>query len=164
MLLIQDQREKHGKHFEIENYCKEHNIPILRKRLDVGDYMLGEYAPSGVKPIGKISVDTKQDIAELSNDLYRDKLSFNKKYRKCYEKGIVLIVLVGQNITSISEILAWSSPHSKIPGKMLFDMIGRIKRSYNVKFAFCEKKNIGDVVLGMLSGKISNGTANCWFV
>jgi hypothetical protein len=150
MIIIQDQREKHGHHNEISNYCKEHEIPLIRKRLEVGDYMLGEVKCGKVVPIGKRSIDTKQDLAELSSDLYRDKTEFNKKYRKCYENGIELYVLVEQEITSLNDILSWSSPHSKISGRMLYDMIDRVRKSYGVKFVFCRKENVAQTIINIL--------------
>ena len=151
MLIIQDQREKRGHHNEISNYCKEHEIPLIRKRLEVGDYMLGEIKCGKVVPIGKRSIDTKQDLSELSSDLYRDKTEFNKKYRKCYEQGIELYVLVEQEITSLNDILSWISPHSKISGKMLYDMIDRVRKSYGVKFVFCRKENVAQTIINILT-------------
>jgi predicted peroxiredoxin len=151
MLIIQDQREKHGHHNEISNYCKSHEIPLIRKRLEVGDYMLGEIKCGKVVPIGKRSIDTKSGgISELCADLYRDKKEFNKKYRKCYEQGIELYVLVEQEITSLNDILSWSSPHSKISGKMLYDMIDRVRKSYGVKFVFCRKENVAQTIINIL--------------
>lgn len=150
MLIIQDCREKCGHHLAIERYCKTHEIPLIRKRLEVGDYMLGEIKCGKVVPIGKRSIDTKQDLAELSSDLYRDKTEFNKKYRKCYEQGIELYVLVEQEITSLNDILSWSSPHSKISGKMLYDMIDRVRKSYGVKFVFCRKENVAQTIINIL--------------
>lgn len=150
MLIIQDQREKRGHHSVIETYCKEHEIPLMRKRLEVGDYMLGEIKCGRVVPIGRRSIDTKQDLSELSSDLYRDKTEFNKKYRKCYENGIELYVLVEQEITSLNDILSWSSPHSKISGKMLYDMIDRVRKSYGVKFVFCRKENVAQTIINIL--------------
>jgi hypothetical protein len=150
MLIIQDQREKRGHHLAIEQYCKTHEIPLMRKRLEVGDYMLGEIQFGKVVPIGKRSIDTKQDLAELSSDLYRDKTEFNKKYRKCYENGIELYVLVEQEIKSLNDILSWSSPHSKISGKMLYDMIDRVRKSYGVKFVFCRKENVAQTIINIL--------------
>jgi hypothetical protein len=150
MLIIQDQREKHGHHNFLELYCKEREIPIMRKRLEVGDYMLGDIQFGKVVPIGKRSIDTKQDLAELSSDLYRDKTEFNKKYRKCYEQGIELYVLVEQEIKSLSDILSWSSPHSKISGRMLYDMIDRVRKSYGVKFVFCRKENVAQTIINIL--------------
>ena len=151
MLIIQDQRERHGHHNNIENYCKEHDIPIIRKRLEVGDYMLGTIENGRVKPIGKRSVDVKSlGASELAKDLYQDKKSFNKKYKKCYEQGIELYVLVEQEITSLTDILSWSSPHSKISGKMLYDMIDRVRKSYGVKFVFCRKENVAQTIINIL--------------
>ena len=150
MLIIQDQREKHGHHNLIENYCKTNEIPLMRKRLEVGDYMLGEIKCGKVVPIGKRSIDTKQDLAELSSDLYRDKVQFNRKYKKCYEQGIELYVLVEQEITSLNDILSWSSPHSKISGRMLYDMIDRVRKSYGVKFVFCRKENVAQTIINIL--------------
>lgn len=150
MLIIQDQREKHGHHNSIELYCKDHEIPLMRKRLEVGDYMLGEIKCGKVVPIGKRSIDTKQDLAELSSDLYRDKTEFNKKYRKCYEQGIELYVLVEQEIKRLNDILSWSSPHSKISGRMLYEMIDRVRKSYGVKFVFCRKENVAQTIINIL--------------
>ena len=151
MIIIQDQREKKGHHLAIEQYCKEHEIPLMRKRLEVGDYMLGEIKCGKVVPIGKRSIDTKSGgISELCSDLYRDKVAFNKKYKKCYEQGIQLYVLVEQEIKSLNDILSWSSPHSKVNGRMLYDMIDRVRKSYGVKFVFCRKENVAQTIINIL--------------
>ena len=150
MLIIQDQREKRGHHNSIELYCKEHEIPLMRKRLEVGDYMLGEIKCGKVVPIGKRSIDTKAHLAELSSDLYRDKVQFNRKYKKCYDQDIQLYVLVEQEIKSLSDLLSWCSPHSKISGKMLYDMIDRVRKSYGVKFVFCRKENVAQTIINIL--------------
>ena len=152
MILICDTRQKKNKHQNIDKYCKEHNIIMANKCLDVGDYMLGAYENGRFFPIGNRSVDTKADVGEIANDLYRDKKSFNKKYKKCYEQGIQLYVLVEQEIKSLTDILSWSSPHSKISGKMLYDMIDRVRKSYGVKFVFCRKENVAQTIINILTG------------
>ena len=53
MILLCDTRQQEGKHKNIEQYCKRHNIEMVKQKLDVGDYML---------PGGKVSIDTKQDL------------------------------------------------------------------------------------------------------
>lgn len=150
MLIIQDCREKCGHHLAIEQYCKSHEIPLIRKRLEVGDYMLGEIKCGKVVPVGKRSIDTKAHLQELCGDLYRDKVAFNKKYKKCLDNGIELYVLVEQEIKSLSDILSWSSPHSKISGKMLYDMIDRVRKSYGVKFVFCRKERVAQTIINIL--------------
>lgn len=142
MILIQDCREKHGHHSEIENYCREHNITIIRKKLNVGDYML---------PSGKVSIDTKQSLLELANDLYRDKLAFNKKYKKCLQDGIKLIVLVQEPIGSLNDLIKWKNPHTKINGRMLLELINTVRLSYGVEFRFYDKKNVGETIIRLLS-------------
>lgn len=151
MIIIQDCREKNGHHSEISRHCEQHEIPLFRMRLEVGDYMLGEVQNGRCRPIGKRSIDTKQDIAELASDLYRDKLAFNKKYKKCYEQGIELYVLVEQEITSLSDIVSWKSKHTKVNGRMLLDMIDRVKKSYGVKFVFCKKEDVAQTIINILS-------------
>ncbi len=142
MILLQDCREKRGKHLNIEKYCEQNNIRIQRVRLNVGDYMF---------PNGKVSVDIKQNLGELASDLHRDRLEFNKKYKKCYHDNIRLIVLVEEPITKMSEILSWKSKHSRISGKYLFDMMYDIKLSYGVEFKFCSKKETAKTIIELLS-------------
>ena len=153
LIMVQDAREKKSKHNNIEDYCREHNIPIVRKMLDVGDYRLATINNKGqIEYINNRALDTKGGGAlELANDLYRDKLQFNKKYKKCYNQGIELYVLVEQEIKSLNDILSWSSPHSKISGKMLYDMIDRVRKSYGVKFVFCKKENVAQTIINILT-------------
>jgi hypothetical protein len=113
--------------------------------------MLGEIRCGKVVPIGKRSVDTKSGLLdELAKDLYQDKVNFNRKYRKCLDNGIELYVLVEQEITSLNDILSWSSPHSKISGRMLYDMIDRVRKSYGVKFVFCRKEKVAQTIINIL--------------
>lgn len=153
MIIIQDCREKAGYHRNIEDYCKQHGIPLIRKRLDVGDYMLGTIKNGDVKPIGNRSVDVKGvgGLSELATDLYRDKLAFNRKYRKCYEQGIQLYVLVEQEVKSLDDIVSWKSKHTKVNGRMLLDMMDRVKKSYGVKFVFCKKEDTAQTIINILS-------------
>lgn len=153
MIIIQDFREKHGHHNSIEQYCKENNILLYRMKLEVGDYMLGTFQNGKYVPIGNISVDTKQDLSELATDLYKDKLAFNKKYRKCYDSKIQLYVLVEQEVKSLQDIVTWSSPHTRVNGRLLLDMIDRLRKSYGVKFVFCPKNQTAQNIINILSNK-----------
>ena len=56
MTLIEDSRQQEGKHKHIEDYCKRNGITMIRKCLNVGDYMLSE---DGENPSGTVSIDTK---------------------------------------------------------------------------------------------------------
>lgn len=151
MIILQDFREKRGHHKEIEEYCEQNDILLHRLSLDVGDYMLGKFENGRYSPVGTVSIDTKQDLEELASDLHRDKLEYNKKYRKCFEQGIKLIVLVQQPIVSLSQILKWKSKHSNITGRYLYELMERLRLSYGIQFKFCDKKNVGKVVRDLLT-------------
>jgi hypothetical protein len=153
MIILQDFREKHGHHNEIEEYCKKNNILLHRMKLEVGDYMFGSFSEGKYHPIGNISVDTKQNIAELAADLYKDYLSFNKKYKKCYENHIKLYILVGEEIDSLIDIVRWKSKHSNISGRFLLDLIDRVRKSYGVKFVFCNKHSLANNIISILKGE-----------
>ena len=141
MILIEDSRNKIGKHNNIFKYCKEHGIEIQRKVLNVGDYML---------PQGTTAVDTKADIEELASDLHRDKLALNKKYKKCLQDGIKLVVLVEEEMPTLNDLLSWKSKHSRINGAYLFEMMRAVKLSYGVRFAFCSPKKTAQKLLELL--------------
>lgn len=151
MIIIQDFREKRGHHCEISDYCKENKILLYRMKLEVGDYMLGTFENGKYKPIGNKSIDTKQDLSELATDLYKDKIAFNKKYRKCYDNKIQLYVLVEQEVKTLRDIVTWSSPHTRVNGRLLLDMIDRLRKSYGVKFVLCPKNQTAQKIIEILT-------------
>lgn len=141
MIILQDHREKIGKHNNIERYFETQGIVRHRCRLNVGDYMF----PNGTK-----SVDVKDSLEELANDLYRDKKDLNKKYKKCLHDKIKLIVLIEEPIKNISELKSWKSQHSKINGRLLVDLIHTLQISYGIRFIFCHPKDTGAKILELL--------------
>ena len=146
MILLCDTRQKKNKHKNIENYCKLNNITMIDKCLDVGDYMF---------PNGTIAVDTKQDLLELAKDLYQDKKAFNKKYKKCYEQGIELWVLVEEKINTLDELANWHNEHTKVNGRMLIDMIHRLKVSYGVRFKFASRQESPKILIEILKKEVN---------
>lgn len=109
-------------------------------------------------PGGKISVDIKQNCEELANDLYTDMKNFNKKYKKCYEQKIQLWVLIEEKMSNIDELSNWKSKHSRIDGRLLINMIHRLRVSYGVRFKFASKQDSPTILLKILEGKIT------WFL
>lgn len=144
MIILQDHREKKGHHTAVEKYLKEQGYSLLRVRLNVGDYMF----PNGTK-----SVDLKKNLEELASDLHKDRLAYNKKYKKCYQDKIQLFVLVEEKVNSLDEIARWKSKHSRINGAYLLEMIHTIKVSYGVRFVFCSPKETAQMLLHILKGE-----------
>lgn len=152
MIIIQDSNEKIGHHDNIEQYCDKNSIALYRERLEVGDYMLATFTNGRICPIGDVSVDVKGGgLTELATDLYRDKQAFNKKYSKCYKNKIKLVVLVEEEVKGIKDIVNWKSPHTRITGKCLLEMMHEIKIMYGVKFMFCKKEKVGETVVRILT-------------
>lgn len=161
LIMVQDAREKKSHHNNVEGYCKKLGIPIIRKMLNVGDYRLANLDGNGnIAYLNNIAVDVKGSgkgsdcgLLELANDLYRDKQSFNRKYRKCLKDKVKLIVLVEQEVKSLRELVSWKSTYTKITGRELLNMIETIRVSYGVDFRFCDKKNVGESVIALLQGE-----------
>jgi hypothetical protein len=144
MILIEDTRQQRGKHDNVHKYCKSIGVEIYPLTLAVGDYMLGCLIDGEIKPYGDKSVDTKQSIGELANDLVNDDFGLNRKYRKCYEQNIHLIVLIEEDgYTNLSDICKWKNKHGKLSGRQLMEKMYRLHVSYGVEFLFCNRKETG---------------------
>ena len=148
MVLLEDTRNKIGKHKNVHAYCEKHGIELIRECLDVGDYML---------PDGKISVDTKKDLSELSTNLLnpQDKKRFMREVRRAREAGIQLVVLCehGGKIKCLQDVASWESSYSPVKGRALVDAMHRLNVSYGVRFEFCQKRSTGKRIVEILEGK-----------
>lgn len=152
MILIEDTRQQKGKHNNVHKYCDSQGIEIYPLTLTVGDYMLGEVQNGKVVPIGNRAIDTKFALIELAGDLSKDEQALDKKYRKCYEQGIKLIVLIEEPFGSIQEIASWKNPHGFVNGRKLLDKMHRLKMMYGIDFMFCDKKRTGETLIKLLKG------------
>lgn len=152
MILIEDTRQQKGKHNNVHKYCDSQGIEIYPLTLTVGDYMLGEVQNGKVVPIGNRAIDTKFALIELAGDLSKDEQALDKKYRKCYEQGIKLIVLIEEPFGSIQEIASWKNPHGFVNGRKLLDKMHRLKMMYGIDFMFCDKKRTGEMLIKLLEG------------
>ncbi len=84
--LIQDTREKVGKHKEIEEYCKKNEIKVLRSKLPFGDYAkLGDW---------NITIDFKQSAIELFGNLTKDHIRFRNEIKGANSFGIGIVILI----------------------------------------------------------------------
>lgn len=159
MILYEDSRQQVGQHRNIEAYCKRMGIIIERRCLNVGDYMF---------PDGKISIDTKQDILELShNVMSSDHRRFKAECIRAQENGIQLIVLV-EEIPPFGRLDMWEVPRFKSSGRFhrygdpmtLVDPAALRKAcitmqiKYGVKFRFCTRRQSPARVIKYLKGEL----------
>ena len=148
MVLIEDTRNKEGKHANVHRYCEKHGIEIVRQCLEVGDYML---------PDGKISIDTKEHLQEVASNLLnrRDSSRFWREVRKSRELGIKLVVLCehGGQVKTINDVVKWRSKFNQVTGRRLVDEMIRLEMSYGVRWVFCDKRSTGRLIMEILEGK-----------
>lgn len=145
-MIYQDTRQQKGKHKNIENYFRSHNIIFENKKLDVGDYMLSTNQ--------HISVDTKYGMEELSKNLTNaaDNARFMREVRRAYHAGIKLVILIEQRgITCHDDVSSWRSKHTGVSGAELLKRMFRLEMSYGVRFFFCDKRSCGRRIMEILT-------------
>ena len=159
MILLEDSRQQVGQHKNVEAYCKRMGITIVRQKLDVGDYML---------PDGKVSVDTKQDILELShNVMSSDHRRFKNECLRAAESGIVLVVLT-EEVPPFGRLDMWEIPRFRSSGRYhrygdpmtlinpsaLRKACITMQEKYGVKFRFCSKHQTPARIIKYLKGEL----------
>lgn len=159
MILLEDTRQQPGQHKNIEAYCKRMGITIVRQCLNVGDYML---------PDGRISVDTKADILELShNVMSKDHRRFKAECIRAQEQGIQLIVLI-EEMPPFGRLDMWEVPRFRTSGR--FHRIGdrmtlvepsalrkaciTMQEKYGVRFRFCTRRQSPARMIKYLKGEL----------
>ena len=169
MILICDSRQQFGKHKNIDSYCKQMGIEQVTQCLSVGDYMEGERDKNGeVHSIGKISVDTKFSIMELSKDIMsRDHERFRKECIRAQEQGIQLVILIEEEPPN-GKIAEWEVPkwetsdrfHRKgdpmtlVKPEALRKAMLTMWQKYGVIFEFCSRQKSPTRVIKILKGDV----------
>ena len=154
MILLEDTRNQIGKHKNIEAYCKQTGIEIVRTKLLVGDYMLtGEGS-------GGISVDTKSlGVPELASNCFQEHERFRAECELAQKCGIQLIVLV-EDVLPKGLLENWRSPMGrdglpryKFDPARLKKVMLTMQEKYGVKFRFCDGRSTGAQLIEYLKGE-----------
>lgn len=144
MVILEDTRNKPGKHLNINEYMIRNGIMVRRCALYVGDYIIAND--------GKVSIDTKQDVMELSMDVYADHKRFRNECLRAQEAGIQLIVLTEEALPD-GRLDNWHPPaRSGIKPASLRNALITMQKKYGVKFRFCSKWETGELILRYLTG------------
>ena len=158
MVLLCDTRQQEGKHKNIEQYCRRHDITMVRKKLDVGDYMLHG---------GYISVDTKQDMMEICKDIMsNDHRRFRAECERAKDMGIRLIILTEElppyGRVELWEVPRWKSsnewhrygdPMTRVQPRALARAMRTMTEKYGVQFRFCTRRQSPQRVIRYLKGE-----------
>lgn len=153
LTLLEDTRNQIGKHKNIEAYCRQQGINLVRVRLLVGDYMLSGAGGGG------ISIDTKASIAEIASNCFQNHERFREMCIRAKECGIKLIVLI-EEIPPEGSLENWRSPLKRDgTPKYRFDPV-KLKKTmdtmterYGVVFRFCDGRSTGRLLMEYLKGE-----------
>lgn len=153
MVLLEDTRNQPGKHKNIEAYCRQQGIEIIRQALLVGDYMLTGAGSGG------ISVDTKYGVSEIASDIFHQHDRFRRELEKAQKCGIQLIVLIEENLPG-GRLDRWQSPLGrdgkpkyKFDPVILRKAMITMQERYGCKFRFCDGRSTGRVLIEYLKGE-----------
>lgn len=149
-MIYVDTREKPRAIQKILAYFEKKGEEVVRQKLNVGDYMLS--------PDGKISVDRKQNLAEVAVNLGKDRARFGKECQRAKEAGIQLVILVehGGQIKDIEAVRAWQNPRLRISpyalsGPRIYQLMKAFESKYGVQWEFCCKQSTGKKIIEILS-------------
>lgn len=158
--IIVDTREKPHAIAGILDYFERNGIQYEKKKLDYGDYMLKDMQHGP-----KISIDRKQNIAELAKNCTRESERFRREMDRAAADGAKLVILVEQNrykdrgewitVRDISDLLRWSSPHTMVRGEKVFRVLSSWGSKWPVEVKFCNKRQTAQQIIKILcTGRI----------
>ena len=155
MILLEDTRNQPGKHKNIEAYCKQVGIEIIRTKLLVGDYMLA--GDGGIK--GDIACDTKMGVPEIASNVFQEHDRFRRECETAQKCGVKLIILIEENLPG-GRLDLWRSPVDRDGRpKYRFDP-SRLRKAmytmqdkYGVAFRFCDGRSTGKELIEYLRGE-----------
>ena len=153
MVLLEDSRQQPGRHKNIEAYCKQQGIEIIRTKLLVGDYMLTGAGSGG------ISVDTKYGVSEIASDVFQQHERFRRECETAQKCGIQLIVLIEEALPG-GRLDNWESPlgrdgkpRYRFDPKVLRKVLYTMQEKYGVRFRFCDGRSTGKQLIEFLKGE-----------
>lgn len=151
LVLFEDVRNKPGKHKNIEAYCKQTGIEIVRQSLNVGDYQISNK--------GDVVVDTKSGVRELAMDCFQDHKRFRAECERAQRFGIKLIVLTEEQLPK-GRLDLWRSPLDrrgspvcKFDPAVLRKILITMQEKYDVRFRFCDPRSTGKQLIEYLKGE-----------
>lgn len=157
MHIIEDTRQKVGKHSNKQEFFESEGHFVTRCKLPFGDYALPP----------KIAIDTKQNIDELATNITSDHARFKRECIAARDAGCKLVILVEnkQGIKCIDDLHIWTNKRAyinkkegkrpPIDGERLKKACITMSERYGVCFRFCHPSETGDKIVKILS--ISEG-------
>lgn len=149
MTILEDTRQKTGKHETKHEWFEEHGITLYRSKLPWGDYA----------PVPNVSIDTKENMSEIANNICgKEHKRFVSECKSARDAGCQLFILVENtdNITTLSEVHTWKNPRTVyspncVQGPRLQKAMETIQERYGVRFLFCTPDQSAEIIEGILT-------------
>lgn len=147
MVILEDTRNKAGKHENKHRYWDGAGVGWIRSALPFGDYA----------PAPRISIDTKQDIQEVALNMCgagREKRRFREECKKANEAGCKLVFLIEDSRYKVPEDLLggkiWLHNGQTVPGDQVYLAMRMHEERYGCEFWFCDPEESGKVIEELL--------------
>lgn len=139
--IVIDTREQKCDH--IKNYCEEQGIPIIKQKLDYGDY--GIMIDDALHPF---TVERKNSLNELAGNFsYKQRERFKREFER--SNGNMTVVCEGR----FEEIVEHCYTHP-LPPRNYLAQLKQYKKAYNVDFHFVPT-NSAEFIINLLKDKVA---------
>jgi len=148
MTILEDTRQKPGKHDIKAESFQSAGVGVYRCKLPFGDYA----------PVPPVSIDTKRNIDEIAGNICgAEHARFIRECKAARDAGCKLIILVENEygIDDISKVHFWQNPRSIyspkcVQGARLQRAMETISERYGVEFRFCKPEESGGIIIETL--------------
>ena len=147
-MIIEDTRNKAGKHENKHKHWDKTGLKWLRSSLPFGDYW----------PTPKVAIDTKQDIQEIAGNMCgaaKEKRRFRAECEKARDAGCKLIYLIEdhryERIEDLYGKKIWIHTGQVIPGDQLALAMLTVQSRYGCEFWFCDPADSGRIIQELLN-------------
>lgn len=149
MVIIEDSRQRVGKHEEKRQYFLNNDVIVVRQKMKWGDY--------GLYP--SVVVDTKADIIEVAQNLcgnVSERTRFAEEMKGAKLAGIKLVFLIeDKRFNKISDLYETKMKlHSGkvVRGEQLATSMSICEARYGCEFKFCSPEEAGYRIIEILEG------------
>lgn len=148
-VIIEDSRQKRGKHEEKRVYFENQGIIVKRAQLPFGDYIV----------LPSIAVDSKQDIIEVAQNLcgsVSERTRFAEEMKGAKMAGIKLVFLIEDKrfseISDLYDVKMKLHSGKVVQGTQLATAISICEARYGCRFEFCSPEEAGYRIIEILEG------------
>lgn len=161
-----DTRQQAGKHKNIDGWFDAHGVAYEYKKLDFGDYM---------RDGSNISIDTKQGVDELAQNLGRDHARFSRECKRARDAGYRLVVLIesGRYRNNRLKLATWRPQPCRrcrqcapeiggcvkytrqpMQGATLLKIMNTMEERHGVRFEFCTRTDTARIICETLGEEV----------